>query len=69
MLPARMIDETSCSLCMCPDRGAFYGFRIERFVIGAALLQSGRNTLSFRFAGGNNPFEAIMYDYIRLEAR
>lgn len=68
-LPPRRIDESNSktSLCMCPDRGACYGFRTERFAIDASRLRAGQNTLTFRFASGTNPFEAIMYDMIRLE--
>ena len=69
-LPARQLNESdmSSSVCMAPDRGAYYGFRTERFDLAPAGLHPGRNTLRFRFGTGNYPFEAIMYDTIKLEA-
>ncbi len=70
-LPVRQLIESDprTSLCMCPDRGAYYGFRTERIEIDPSQLHVGRNTLTLQFASGRQPGEAIMYDYLKLEAR
>lgn len=69
-LPVRSIDESDyrTSVCMAPDRGAYYGFRTERIPIEASLLRTGNNRISLRFGTGKNRFEAIMYDFVRMEA-
>lgn len=69
-LPALNIDESDyrTSVCMAPDRGAYYGFRTVRFYISPDKLTPGANEVSLRFGKGNSRFEAIMYDYLKLES-
>lgn len=57
------------SLCTAPDRGSYYGFREERIEIGSCHLHAGQNMLKLQFGSGKNPFEAIMYDYLKLDSR
>jgi rhamnogalacturonan endolyase len=70
-LPVRQIPEGDhrTSLCAAPDRGSYYGFRTEQFEIDSSSLHVGQNTIALQFGSGRNPFEAIMYDYLKLESR
>ena len=70
-LPVRQIIEGDhrTSLCAAPDRGSYYGFRTEQIELDSSHLHAGRNTLTLQFGSGKNPFEAIMYDYLKLESR